>query len=57
MNAMNQNYAEIITSLPLFQGFTAAGAAMLIEPGEVRELAPGELIFSEGDPADSQNHA
>jgi CRP/FNR family transcriptional regulator, cyclic AMP receptor protein len=53
MSAMNQDYAEMITGLPLFQGFTKAGAQMLMEPGEVRELAPGELVFSEGDPADS----
>jgi CRP/FNR family cyclic AMP-dependent transcriptional regulator len=53
MSAMNQDYAEMITGLPLFQGFTKAGAQMLIEPGEVRELAAGELVFSEGDPADS----
>jgi CRP-like cAMP-binding protein len=53
MSAKNQDYAAIITGLPLFQGFTEAGAHMLIEPGEVRELAPGELIFSEGDPANS----
>lgn len=53
MSATNQDYAELIIGLPLFQGFTKAGAQMLIEPGEVRELSPGELLFSEGDPADS----
>ena len=53
MSAKNQDYAEMITRLPLFQGFTVAGAQMMIEPGEVRELVPGELIFTEGDPADS----
>ena len=53
MSANGQDYAEMITRLPLFQGFTVAGAQMMIEPGEVRELAPGEIIFSEGDPADS----
>jgi len=26
---------------------------MLMEPGEVKELAPGETLFKEGDPPDS----
>jgi CRP-like cAMP-binding protein len=46
---MNEQYAAIITSLPLFKGYTSHGAQRLLECGEVKEHAPGELLFSEGD--------
>jgi CRP-like cAMP-binding protein len=46
---MNEQYAEIITALPLFHGYTLQGAQMVLENGEVKEHGPGELLLSEGD--------
>jgi len=46
---MNEQYAEKIVGFPLFQGFTLAGARMLLECGEVKEYSPGEVLFKEGD--------
>lgn len=46
---MNGHYAEKIVGFPLFQGFTLAGAQMLLECGEVKEYSPDELLFREGD--------
>jgi len=48
---MNEQYANIITALPLFKGYTAQGAQRLINSGEVKEHTPGELLFKEGDAA------
>ena len=48
---MNENYAALITGFPLFSGFTTSGAQMLLDDGQVRTLASGELLFQEGDPA------
>ena len=49
--AMNEDYAKLIVSLPLFRGFTPHGAQMLMECGEIKEHAPGEILFQEGDAA------
>ena len=46
---MNDQYAEKIVGFPLFQGFTLAGARMLLERGEVKEYSPDEILFKEGD--------
>ena len=46
---MNEQYAEKIVGFPLFQGFTLAGARMLLECGEVKEYSPDEVLFKEGD--------
>src|SRR5262245_25394506 len=46
---MNEKYAPMVTSFPLFQGFTLDGAHMLLDSGEVRELSPGEMMINEGD--------
>ena len=40
----------MMTGFPLLQGFTPQGAQRLLERGEVREFATGELLFNEGDP-------
>ena len=48
---MNERYAELITTFPLFQGFTVHGAERLLDAGEVKEHAPGEVLLSEGDTA------
>ena len=49
---MNQNYPELLTTFPLFEGFTANGTKRLVDAGEVKELAAGELLLREGDSAD-----
>lgn len=46
---MNEHYAQAITSFPLFQGFTVHGAQRLLDAGEVKEHAPGDLLLAEGD--------
>lgn len=46
---MNEQYARMITEFPLFQGFTVDGARMLLEQGEVKEYAPGEVVLNEGE--------
>jgi CRP-like cAMP-binding protein len=48
---MSERYAELITTFPLFQGFTVHGAARVLEAGEVKEHAPGDLLLVEGDSA------
>jgi CRP-like cAMP-binding protein len=49
---MNENYAELMTTFPLFEGFTVNGTKRLLDSGQVKELAPGELLLQEGDEAD-----
>jgi CRP-like cAMP-binding protein len=46
---MNEQYAEMITRFPLFQGYTLHGAQMLLECGEVKEYSPGDVLFKEKD--------
>jgi len=48
---MHERYAELITTFPLFAGFTVHGAERLLEAGEVKEHAPGNVLLSEGDSA------
>ena len=49
---MNENYAELITTFPLFKGFTANGTKRLIDAGEVKEHAAGAVLLKEGDSSD-----
>ena len=46
---MNEQYAEKIVGFPIFQGFTLAGAQMLLERGTIKEYSDGEVLFKEGD--------
>ena len=48
---MNERYAELITTFPLFEGFTVHGAERLLDAGEVKEHAAGDVLLSEGDSA------
>jgi CRP-like cAMP-binding protein len=48
---MNEAYNEMLTKLPLFAGFTTHGTQAVIEAGQVRECAAGEVFFKEGDAA------
>jgi potassium efflux system protein len=47
---MNEQYAELITRFPLFHGFTVHGTQRLLDEGEIKEYAPGEVLIREGDP-------
>jgi len=47
---MNEPYAALMTSFPILQGFTVAGAQMLLEGGTIKEHGPGEVLFREGEP-------
>jgi CRP-like cAMP-binding protein len=48
---MNEHYATLVAGFPLFSGLTLHGAQMLLDGGEVKTFASGELLFKEGDPA------
>jgi len=48
---VDESYAQSIAGFGLFQGFTAQGAARLLERGEVKSYTAGEMLFREGDPA------
>jgi CRP-like cAMP-binding protein len=48
---MNEQYAALIVDFPLFRGFTLEGAQMLLEAGEVKEHASGQVVLREGDAA------
>jgi len=49
---VDETYAQSISRFGLFQGFTVQGAGRLLERGEVKSYAAGEIIFREGDPAE-----
>jgi CRP-like cAMP-binding protein len=49
---MNENYAELITGFPLFQGFTTNGAKRLLDAGTVIEHERGNGLLKEGDNSD-----
>jgi potassium-dependent mechanosensitive channel len=48
---MNEQYAEQITTFPLFKGFTANGAMRLLNSGVVKQHEPGTVLLKEGDAA------
>lgn len=47
---MNEEYAAIITGLPLFKGYTSDGAKRILACGEIKVASSGEVLFKEGDP-------
>ena len=49
---MNEQYAELITTFPLFEGFTANGTKRLIDAGEVKVNTAGQVLLKEGDSSD-----
>jgi len=49
---MSEQYAELITRLPLFSGFTVNGAKRLLNSGVVKEFEAGAVLLNEGDKAD-----
>jgi len=48
---MPEEYASVITGLPLFKGYTAQGAQRIISKGELKACNPDEVLFQEGDAA------
>ena len=48
---MNDSYALKMTQFPFLQGFTLAGAQMLMGPGEIKSYGPGEVLCRESDAA------
>jgi len=48
---MNEQYAAMITELPLFKDYTVHGAQRLLDSGEIKDREPGELLFKAGEPA------
>jgi CRP-like cAMP-binding protein len=49
---MNEQYAELITTFPLFKGFTANGAKRLLAAGQVKRQSTADVLLKEGDKAD-----
>jgi CRP-like cAMP-binding protein len=49
---MNENYAELITTFPLFKGFTPNGTKRLLNAGIVKDHAAGQVLLREGDSSD-----
>ncbi len=49
---MSEQYAELITTFPLFEGFTVNGTKRLIDAGEVRLNTAGQVLLKEGDSSD-----
>jgi CRP-like cAMP-binding protein len=49
---MNESYAELITTFPLFHGFTVHGTQRLVDAGEIKQVNAGDILLKEGDEAD-----
>ena len=49
---MDEKYPELITTFPLFRGFTADGARRLLDSGQVKQHETGAVLLKEGDKAD-----
>ena len=49
---MSEQYAELITTFPLFEGFTANGTKRLLEAGVVLDHERGNGLMAEGDNSD-----
>jgi potassium-dependent mechanosensitive channel len=47
---MIEEYAAMITGLPLFKGYTSDGAKRMLSAGEIKAVSSGEVLFKEGDP-------
>jgi CRP-like cAMP-binding protein len=49
---MNESYPELMTTFPLFHGFTVNGTKRLVDSGEIKNVAAGDILLKEGDAAD-----
>jgi CRP/FNR family transcriptional activator FtrB len=48
---MTTRYRETIAAFPMFQGYTSYGLDVLLERGAITELAGGQMLYTEGEPA------
>lgn len=46
---MPEAYDQLITTFPLFDGYTSHGAKRVLEQGEIRTLETGTVLMREGD--------
>ena len=46
------NHSQLMTTFPLFKGFTENGTRRLLDSGEVTPHAAGEVLLKEGDTAE-----
>jgi len=49
---MNEDYAQLMTTFPLLDGFTENGTRRLLSAGEIKQLAAGEVLLKEGEAAE-----
>ena len=49
---MTTRYREVIAAFSMFEGYTSYGLDVLLERGVIAELAEGQALYREGDPAD-----
>ena len=49
---MNEQYAELMKSFPLFDDFTVHGTQRLLNSGTVKEHPAGAVLLKEGDNSD-----
>jgi len=49
---MNEQYAELMKSFPLFDDFTVHGTQRLLNSGTFKEHAAGTVLLKEGDNSD-----
>ena len=48
---MSASYDSLITTFPLFEGFTPHGAQRVIDQGQITQRPAGAVLFNEGDTA------
>lgn len=49
---MTKRYTDVIAAFSMFDGYTSYGLDVLLERGVIAELAAGQALYKEGDPAD-----
>lgn len=49
---MSEEYAAMVTALPLFKGYTLAGAQRIVRAGTIKPVIKGDVLFREGDAPD-----
>ncbi|HYW74185.1 MAG TPA: cyclic nucleotide-binding domain-containing protein [Pyrinomonadaceae bacterium] len=49
---MSEEYAELMTTFPLLDGFTENGTRRLLAAGEVKQVPAGEVLLHEGETAE-----
>ncbi|HKP46633.1 MAG TPA: cyclic nucleotide-binding domain-containing protein [Pyrinomonadaceae bacterium] len=49
---MENNSSQLMTTFPLFKGFTANGTQRLLDAGEVHQHVAGDVLLKEGDTAE-----